>query len=686
LTARPATHPDRLAAGQPRPATAPADTADAASAADSLIDLADPSAPRPERHLWLMQALDWLRAPEPEATRSGPADTPAPVRRLRRLLDALEARPEAAARVRALLRAVLTGGDGATLLADFGFAPRAGFLGELGDRLRHRLLPATPDTADLGRLFQMVFDAPGDAGWIAAIDPATLQRLDALLMDATVRRHWHDARLDSVQLLASQVRAVGMSALLRGRIDPARVADRPFHRLVLAAAHLAEADAAGDQPGLQRQVAHLREVLRACRAAAASVREHLDEHGISVEVIFQIEQLRARTERIDALLALHDAAGDPRGWPRLVAQLAEGAQARRGVRALFAHHHAMLARKVAERHADTGEHYITRTRAEWLEMLRRACGGGLVIAGTTFLKFAIGALGLAAFWGGFWAGINYAASFVLVQLLHWTVATKQPAMTAPAMAARLDGLHGSDAGADDFADEVAHLIRTQIVGIIGNVVVVMPAVLAVQLAAWALQGAPLVGAETARHALDKLVLPGPTLAYAAFTGVLLFLSSLIAGWVENGFVFNRLDSAIAWNPRITRALGPARAQRWALWWRQNISGLAANVSLGLLLGLVPVLAAFFGLPVEVRHVTLSAGQVAAALGALGMEALREPVFWWALAAVPLTGLLNVAVSFALAFRLALRARGVQVTDRGRLHAALWRRLREAPGSFVRPQG
>ena len=34
--------------------------------------------------------------------------------------------------------------------------------------------------------------------------------------------------------------------------------------------------------------------------------------------------------------------------------------------------------------------------------------------------------------------------------------------------------------------------------------------------------------------------------------------------------------------------------------------------------------------------------------------------------VPLTGLLNVAVSFLLAFRLALRARGLQVRDRGRL--------------------
>ncbi|MEY2874698.1 MAG: hypothetical protein RLZZ373_2069, partial [Pseudomonadota bacterium] len=88
--------------------------------------------------------------------------------------------------------------------------------------------------------------------------------------------------------------------------------------------------------------------------------------------------------------------------------------------------------------------------------------------------------------------------------------------------------------------------------------------------------------------------------------------------------------------------------------------------------------------IEVRHVTLSAGQIAATLGTLGLPVLHEPAFWWCVAAVPLTGALNVLVSFTLAFRLALRSRGLKVRDRGRLYAALRRRVREAPGSFLRP--
>jgi site-specific recombinase len=184
--------------------------------------------------------------------------------------------------------------------------------------------------------------------------------------------------------------------------------------------------------------------------------------------------------------------------------------------------------------------------------------------------------------------------------------------------------------------------------------------------------------------LETLTLKGPTAWYAAFTGVLLFASSLIAGWVENWFVLHRLDSALRWNPRIRALLGEARAARWSHWWRDNISGLAANVSLGLLLGLVPVIAGFVAAPLDVRHVTLSSGQLMAALGTLGASAWHDPNFWWCVAAIPVTGLLNVGVSFVLALRVAVRSRDVRVKDRALLRAAVWRRLRRQPLSFLLP--
>jgi site-specific recombinase len=166
--------------------------------------------------------------------------------------------------------------------------------------------------------------------------------------------------------------------------------------------------------------------------------------------------------------------------------------------------------------------------------------------------------------------------------------------------------------------------------------------------------------------------------------VLLFASSLVAGWAENWFVFHRLDSAIAWNPRIIARLGPARAQRWARWWRANISGLAANVSLGMMLGLVPALLGFVGLGIEVRHVTLASGQLGAAVGTLGWQTVLTAGFWWCVAGIAVTGTLNLTVSFWLAFKVALRSRGVRVKDRSRIGVALRRRLWQQPMSFVLP--
>jgi site-specific recombinase len=61
-----------------------------------------------------------------------------------------------------------------------------------------------------------------------------------------------------------------------------------------------------------------------------------------------------------------------------------------------------------------------------------------------------------------------------------------------------------------------------------------------------------------------------------------------------------------------------------------------------------------------------------------------PALWWCLAGIVVVGVLNVAVSFWLAFRVALRSRGVRLGERARIRAALRRRLRQRPLEFLRP--
>ena len=72
----------------------------------------------------------------------------------------------------------------------------------------------------------------------------------------------------------------------------------------------------------------------------------------------------------------------------LLAHLVQVGQDRLSLRALVTANSSMLAAKVAERSSETGEHYITRDRAEYRTMLRQAAGGGAVMSLTTLLKFA----------------------------------------------------------------------------------------------------------------------------------------------------------------------------------------------------------------------------------------------------------------------------------------------------------
>ena len=650
----------------------------------TLLARLDPHAPLAARHLWLIALFEWIR---------GKGDSPeAAASRVRLFLDAIEADADAQARLQAWWQVLAQTVDITTLLADFGFAPRTAFVSELSDRLRRKLLPGTPETQDASELFRLVLPGDFDARWLTLLDEAQLNRLARLLGGAASDggARWQRILVEAITFCTSQIVSAGFSPELRLRMsDPVRQ-EAPFHLLTdsLAALRAAALAQPRDPERLQAAMQQFRERLDACRHAASSVYTHLEENGISVGLVFRLRQLRERVLRIrelmDCLMSAHPAASAA----KLIARLVITGRERASVRALIASNSSLLAAKVAERSAETGEHYITRNARDYRAMLRKAAGGGAFMAITTMMKFALLALGFSAFWSGFYAGINYSLSFVAIQLLHLTVATKQPAMTAPAMAAKLKDLN-QQGGVESFVDEVAHLVRSQVAAVLGNVLLVVPCVLLLSWLILLAMGRPMIDRAEADHVLHALTLLGPTALFAAFTGVLLFASSIIAGWVENWFVLHKLDSAMRYNPRITRWLGVARADRWARFTRENISGLASSISLGMMLGLVPAFALFFGLALEVRHVTLSTGQVAAAVANYGIAAWQTPAVLhavlWCLAGAAVTGALNVGVSFYLAFRLALRAHNVSGLERARIRSAIWARWRQRPLSFFLPE-
>jgi site-specific recombinase len=284
---------------------------------------------------------------------------------------------------------------------------------------------------------------------------------------------------------------------------------------------------------------------------------------------------------------------------------------------------------------------------------------------------------------GLAASLNYAISFVLIHFLHGTLATKQPAMTAATMAQHLAGEEGQ-VRLRPFVADVAGLVRSQMAAIAGNLALVVPAALLLQALLLAVGADHLPDREHALHYLESLSVFSATPIFAAVTGVLLWLSALCAGWFENWAAYRRLPEAIAASPRLGRLFGKARAQRIADVVGANVAALGGNVSLGFLLGMVPMVALFFGLPLEVRHVTLSTGQLALSAWAHGAGVFALPVFWTAVAGIGVIGFLNLTVSFSLAMWVAIRSVGRGAVSRRRLVRAVLAHLVSAPRDFFLP--
>jgi site-specific recombinase len=317
-------------------------------------------------------------------------------------------------------------------------------------------------------------------------------------------------------------------------------------------------------------------------------------------------------------------------------------------------------------------------------MLLSAGGGGVLTTGTAAAKFLIGSMHLAPFAEGVLSACDYAGSFILMQLLGFTLATKQPSMTAAALAATLrDTAHHPDLTA--LVAMIARMTRSQLAAAIGNIGMVIPASAAFD-AVWRRQheGASFLSAEKADYVLHSLhPTQSGTVFYAALTGVLLWSSSIAAGWLENWAVYRRLPEAIA-EHRYGRYVGRGSMRWLSRFLQRNIAGFGGNTTLGVLLAMTPIMGKFFGLPLDVRHVTLSTGALTLAICALGFTPDTAPLIYAAVVGIAIIGSLNFGVSFMLALAVALRAREAKRSDRLRLIVSVLATFFRSPLQFFFP--
>ena len=658
---------------------------------DSLASSASPRDSLEVRLNWLVDLVQWIRRPGPQPEAQIESPTPVQIGRLRRFLDVLDKNPEWKLNVAKTLRSIIFETNTLDLFSETGLPRRFGLFNELAERLASRFLPARPNSAELGVLFDRLFPHRDDAAWIDKLDEASLQRFQALLEFevAPEEQDWNALASDledAIIHLTAQLRVAGCSSAIRLRVKHRRIQELPFFKLSTSVQAALLARNNGDQENLAPELNHLRSLIESCYRAEEEVLSHLEDNGVSMDVVYQLAYIKAALQRLEALLELAfkpDLSLERVGT--FVAMLVRENQARLSVSDLMRQNFRLMTRTIVERNAKTGEHYIARNASEYWEMVRHGGGGGALTALTTWFKPLLASIQLAALWGGVAASLNYVVCFLAIQLCGFTLATKQPATTAPALAARMRRVRDPEAVAA-LVDEVVFLIRSQFAAILGNITFIVPTVLILHLLVSFVTGSPILSVEKAHYTIHSLSILGPSLFFAVLTGILLWASSLIGAWANNWFAWHRLGDALASHRHLLRIWGPTRTARFAHFLQHHIAGFGSNISLGLMLGLLPVLAKFAGLPLDVRHVTLSSGSTAAAVATLGASVMLSTPFWLAVIGILAIGFTNLTVSFALAMWVAMRGRGIEPDERRTILRALWLRLRQHPLAFIYPTG
>jgi site-specific recombinase len=342
----------------------------------------------------------------------------------------------------------------------------------------------------------------------------------------------------------------------------------------------------------------------------------------------------------------------------------------------------LLARNVTENASRTGEHYIAEDRKGLRKMLWSSSGAGFIVGFMALLKILLGYLHSPPLVQAFLFSMNYSFGFVLIHMLHFTVATKQPAMTAQRIAA---SLHRSATGRGLDVDRLAELVnkvfRTQMVAVLGNVLVAFPVAWAIAEGVHWYRGEHLVDPIKALHLLNEIdPVNSPALFYAAVAGVWLFVAGLVSGYYDNKALYTRMGQRVQQLRGLRTLLGPARLARLGAYVENNLGGLMGNFFFGILLGTTGTVGFLLGLPIDIRHITFSAANFATALVALDYQ-MTLPQILNATAGVLMIGTVNLLVSFGLALWVALRARKIRFKRGILLVQALGRRFAYSPVEF-----
>lgn len=558
-------------------------------------------------------------------------------------------------------------------LVRLGILSREGLFRELSTRLYDRLIPPPVDREDSSDLLASLITRH-DKPWLEALPAHGWLRLGRVLLASLdpdtrhkVRVHLQEECLYALEMLAIWVAAEELDPELMRLDERLTRIDSPFialQREVHAFVEFRATREGGKRQDEYPAIDHLWVMLDQCNDQVARFRRRGGGSlGSSVNASHLIERLEETLTRIQRLILL--TSPQPRMactrnglvlWQELLLATAE----KGSLRAVWRKGTRMMSRSITQNKSDHGEHYISRDLPSYLGLIATAAGAGVIIAVMALIKITIESWGLAPLPQAVLVSLNYGLGFVLAHLLHFTIATKQPAMTAASFAAKVERNRRGRSASRKLARLLLDVNRSQWAAVWGNVSAALATAFLITAVAVALSGRPPLDTAQMAHQL-RAISPVQSLAllYAAIAGIWLFCAGIIAGFFDNRADHIQLARRLERHPTLRR-LSAGRRARLAHYLHENYGALVGNFLFGVLLGMTGYLGYLLGLPLDIRHVAFSSAN-------LGLASFSDFPGWGSflvgLLFVMMIGFVNLWVSFALALMVALRSRASRIEPR-----------------------
>lgn len=410
------------------------------------------------------------------------------------------------------------------------------------------------------------------------------------------------------------------------------------------------------------------------------------KYGISGKINQALLKIRQQTQRIYEIVQLLVIDGDSDviiKSKQLMFNVLSYKSHKNNISELFNDSTRMISHLITNHTAETGSHYITSNRKQYMKMFYKASGGGIIVGALCVLKMLYGFMPGSDFFHAFLYSLNYAMGFVMIYLMGFTLATKQPAMTAATMTKVLSEQGNSKRNNTEFADLVSKLFRSQFIAFVGNVLLAFPVAMAIiyGLDVFFSQNLAVEKSEKLLRDLDPF--NSKAILHASIAGFYLFISGIISGNIGNNSIFFQIPDRIAKNQSIKRVFGAKFAKSLSKYYAKNWAGIVSNFWFGVFLGATAPIGLFFGLDLDIRHITFAAGNFA--LGLYGKDfSVDSYTFWLALLTVFIIGFFNFLVSFSLSMFLAFRSRKLNFGEVSEIYKEIFKYFLKNPLKFFIP--